>query len=148
MHQIGKQPELESGQLDGRAIECDARRARIEPQEPAFELRLGHARAAAQESPDPGDDLLHLERLGDIIVGPGIDARHLLAPAVARGQDQHRRLYVGPAPAFEDGQAVDLGQPQIEDDRVVGLGLAEIAPSSPSNAASAAYPASVSAATS
>ncbi len=110
MHQIGKQPELESGQLDRRAIECHPRRPGVQPQEPAIELRFGHARAAAQESADPGDDLLHLEGLGDVVVGAGIDACDLLAPAVARGQDQNGSLDVCPAPAIENAQPVNLRQ--------------------------------------
>jgi hypothetical protein len=67
---------------------------------------------------------MSVERLGDIIVGAGIEARDLVAPAIACSQNQHRKLAAGLAPALENGDAVDLGQAKIEHNRVIGLRVA------------------------
>jgi hypothetical protein len=48
------------------------------------------AGGAAQQRAHPRQHFLEMKRLGDIIVGAGIEALHLVAPAVARGEDQHR----------------------------------------------------------
>ena len=69
-----------------------------------------------------------MERLGDIIVGAGIDAGDLVAPAFARGEDQHRHLALVAAPLLEHAQAVLLRQAEIEHHGVVGLGVAEKMP--------------------
>ena len=81
---------------------------------------------AAQQSADARQHFLHVEGLGDIVVGAGIEALHLVAPAVARGEDEHRHLAVGAAPFLEHADAVDHRQAEIEHDRVIGFGLAEI----------------------
>jgi hypothetical protein len=47
---------------------------------------------AADQRPHARQHLLDVERLGHIVVGAGVDAGHLVAPAVARGQHQHRHL--------------------------------------------------------
>jgi hypothetical protein len=65
-----------------------------------------------------------MERLGDIIVGAGVDALDLVAPPVAGGQDQDRHRASGLAPGLEDRDAVAFGQADVEHDRVVGLGVA------------------------
>jgi hypothetical protein len=67
-----------------------------------------------------------MERLGDIIVGAGVEAVHLVAPAIARGQDQHRHHASAAAPGFQHRDAVHLRQADIEDDGVVRLALAEV----------------------
>jgi hypothetical protein len=70
-------------------------------------------------------ELLHVERLGEVVVGAGVHAGDLVAPAVAGGEDDHRHLAVGAAPLLEDGDAVHFRQADIENDDVVGLGVAE-----------------------
>ena len=83
------------------------------------------AGGAADQRAHPRQHLLDVEGLGDIVVGAGVDARHLVAPAVARGQDQHRHLAPVAAPVLEHADAVHLRQADIEHDGVVGLGVAE-----------------------
>jgi len=41
------------------------------------------SRGAADQRPQPRQQLFHVERLGEVIVGAGVDALHLVAPAVA-----------------------------------------------------------------
>ena len=80
---------------------------------------------AAHQRADAGQHFFHVEGLGDIVVGAGIDALHLVAPAVARGQQQHRHGLAGAAPFLEHRQPVHLRQADIEHHRVVGFGVAE-----------------------
>ena len=98
----------------------------FEPHRPAGELALGVADRAAQQRADARQHFLEMEGLGDIVVGAGVEALHLVAPAVARGQHQHRHGAAGAAPRLDHRDAVHLGQADVEDDRVVGLGLAEV----------------------
>ena len=98
----------------------------FEPHRPADEFALGVADRAAQQRAHARQHFLEMKRLGDIVVGAGVEALHLVAPAVARGQQQHRHGAAGAAPGFQHRNAVHLRQADIEHDRVVGLGLAEI----------------------
>ena len=83
------------------------------------------AGGAPQQRPQAGQHLLHVEGLGDIVVGSGVDALHLVAPAVARGEDQDRHRPPRLAPGLQHRDAVALGQADVEHDRVIGLGVAE-----------------------
>src|SRR5690606_32453133 len=56
--------------------------------------------------------------------GPGVDAGHLLAPVVARGEDQHRHGTAGVAPTLEHAQAIEQRQPEVKHNGVVGFGVA------------------------
>ena len=67
-----------------------------------------------------------MKGLGNIIVGPGIEALHLVAPAIARRQDQYRHGAAGAPPGFQHRDAVHFRQADVEDDGVVRLALAEI----------------------
>ena len=106
----------------------DAAGAGVEPHRPAVELALGVAGRAAQQRADARQHLLEMERLGDIVVGAGVEALHLVAPAVARGEDQHRHGAAGAPPGFQHRDAVHLRQADVEDHGVVGLALAEVMP--------------------
>ena len=67
-----------------------------------------------------------MEGLGDIIVGARIEPLHLVAPAVTRGQNEHRHLFLIAAPFLEHADAVQHGQAKVEDDCIIGLRLAQI----------------------
>ena len=84
--------------------------------------------AAPEQRADARQHLLHVEGLGDIIVGAGVHAGDLVAPALARREDEHRHLALVAPPLLEHAQAVFLGQAEIEHDGVVGLGIAEKMP--------------------
>ena len=78
-----------------------------------------------EKRPHPGQQLFHMKRFGDVIVCARIEALHLVAPAVAGGQDHDRHLAALPPPGVEHRDAVHVGQPEIEDRRVVRLGFAK-----------------------
>ena len=69
-----------------------------------------------------------MKGLGDIIVGAGIETLHLVAPAVARGEDQDRHRTAVAAPCLQHRNAVHLGQADIEHHRVIRFAVAEEMP--------------------
>ncbi len=83
---------------------------------------MGVAVAAAHQGVEPEEDLGGLEGLGHVVVGAGGEAGGLVGPAGAGGEHQHRQLEAVLAPLGEPAAAVAVGQAQVEDHRVVGLG--------------------------
>ena len=80
---------------------------------------------APQQGAKPGQQLLGMEGLGQIVVGPGVEARDLVRPGAARRQDQDRRGATFAPPAFQNRDPVNLGQAQIQHDRIIGFGVAQ-----------------------
>src|SRR3546814_2102021 len=79
------------------------------------------ARSATDERAQAGDQLLALERLGEVIVGARVQPRHLVRPAIARREDKHRESQSFLAPAIQHCQPVNLRQTKIQDNRVIAL---------------------------
>ena len=74
-------------------------------------------RRPAHRGPEPGQQLVHAERLGDVVVGAGVEGGHLVGLGVAHRQHDDRHL--GPAPQARDHlDAVDAGQAEVEDHHV------------------------------
>jgi len=72
---------------------------------------------AAQDSPQPGQEFFHRERLGDIVVGAGVERSDLVPRPGAARQDDDR----GPGPpaqSLDHLDAVHIGQPEVKDDRI------------------------------
>ncbi len=86
------------------------------------------AGGAAQQRADPGQDFLEMKRLCHVVVGAGVETLHLVAPAVARGEDQNRHRAPVAAPCLQHRNAVHLRQADVEHDGVIGLAVAEIMP--------------------
>ncbi|GCC46815.1 hypothetical protein chiPu_0030797, partial [Chiloscyllium punctatum] len=84
VHQIVEQIVFVRGQLDRVAVDGHALGAGVERYRPAHQLDLGMPGRAAQQRTDPRQHLLEMEGLGDIVVGAGVEALNLVAPAVAR----------------------------------------------------------------
>src|SRR5262245_42886857 len=125
VHEIGEQAVLVRGELDRVAVHAHAAGAGIEAHRAAIELALGVPGGAPQQRADARQHLLQVEGLGDVVVGAGVEALDLVAPAVAGGENEHRHGATGAAPGLEHRDAVHLGQADVEDDRVIGLALAE-----------------------
>src|SRR5262249_58874874 len=79
----------------------------------------------SQEGADAGQNLLEMKRLCDVVVGASVEALNLVAPAVARGQDEDRHCAAGAPPRLEHRDTVHLGQADIKDDRIIGFAFAE-----------------------
>ncbi len=92
---------------------------------------------SADEAAQPGGDLFHAERLGDVVVAAGADAGHPVLDRVAGGQEQHAdRRVECPQPA-QHLEAVDVGQPDVEHDdvRLERVGHSRAAPRARSSSA-------------
>jgi hypothetical protein len=81
---------------------------------------------ASHQGAQASQQFFGVKGLGEVVVGPGVDASDLFMPAVSCGQDQNRRCLAVTAPALQDGQAVQHGEPQIQHDRVIRLCRAEV----------------------
>src|SRR6185312_576892 len=105
MHEVAEQLILLRRELHRLATLGDLARARVEADVAGIELARRIARRAADQRAQAGDQLFGLEGLGEIIVGPRVEAGHLVRPAVARGKHQDGHLTPFLPPAVEDGQA-------------------------------------------
>src|SRR5690606_32072400 len=79
VHEIGKQPELVRGKLQRHAVHVRLRRLGVEPQRSAGQLGRGMARRTPDQRAHARQYLLDVERLGHVVVRPGVDARDLVA---------------------------------------------------------------------
>ena len=88
------------------------------------EVRRGDARLfgrrgrdAAERGPQAREELAHAERLGDVVVGTGVERGDLVALRLARREDDDG--HVGPAAEAGDHvEAGDVGEAEVEDDEV------------------------------
>ncbi len=69
-----------------------------------------------------------MERLGNVIVGACIEPGDFLASPIAGSEHQHRRGFFCRTPLFQHFDAVHHPQANIENDDVIGLGIAEKMP--------------------
>lgn len=95
------------------------------------------ALAAPQECLDPDHELLEIEGLGEVVVGAGVEAADLVLGAAEGREHQDGDLggaLVAPQ-ALTEGETVDLGEHQVEQDHIGavlnGKGLALDAVSGP-----------------
>ena len=73
------------------------------------------AGSAAGHRAQPGEQLVHAERLGDVVVGAGVEGVDLVEAVGPTGQHEDRD--VGPAAQpGDDLGAVHVGQAEVEDD--------------------------------
>ena len=73
---------------------------------------------AAEQGPDPGQQLVEGEGLGQVVVGAGVEAGDPVGHLVAGGEHEHRRA-VAPLPQqAADGQPVDPRHHHVEHDQV------------------------------
>src|SRR3954447_7109832 len=125
-HQVLEQLELALGELDVALAAADLVRVRVE-REIARGQRGGAARrAAAQQGAHPGEELLALERLDQVVVRAGVQPLDARLQCVAGGEHEDRDVTVG-AQALGDLEAVQAGQAEVEQDDVghVGAGIAQ-----------------------
>ena len=84
---------------------------------PAASGPAGDRRRPAQDGADPRLELGHPERLGQVVIGTGLEGQDLVHLAIPGGQDEDRG---GPAARtlLDHDQAVPVGQAQVEQDQV------------------------------
>src|SRR5689334_19586324 len=84
-----EQAVLERRQLDFGAVERYGLRGEIELEWPTAHAILRGAARAPQQGFDARAQLFRLKRLGQIVVGAGLETLDFVLPAPARGQDQN-----------------------------------------------------------
>jgi hypothetical protein len=71
----------------------------------------------AQSDADPGQQFVHPERLGQVVVGAGIEGGDLVVLPPARRDDDDR--HAAPAPHFPGHiDAIAVGQPEVKQDHL------------------------------
>src|SRR5262245_47537624 len=80
-----QQPIFGRGQLDRIPADRHARTSRVDAQRSDFYVGRRDARRAAQQRAQARQQLLGVERLGNIIVGARIEARDFVTPAITSG---------------------------------------------------------------
>src|SRR3954470_18989907 len=118
-HQVLEQLELARREVDPALVPEDLARVRVEAQVGHDQRGAAAGRAAAQERPQPGEQLLALERLVQVVVGARVEPRDAVVEAVARGEHQDRDVTATAQPA-RDLDAIELRQTEVEHD-CVGL---------------------------
>ena len=78
----------------------------------------GRRRRPAQLGLDARQQLHHLERLGDVVVGAELQADDLVDDLAARGQHDHRRLDAAAAQLAQHVEAVHPRQHHVEQDEI------------------------------
>ncbi|MNI64125.1 hypothetical protein D3C73_1195450 [compost metagenome] len=114
-HQVLQHLVLVAGEVDIAAGHADGLRCQIQGNRTAFQGRLAPACGAAQQRVDAGQQLFHMERLDQVIVGALLQALDLVLPARTRGQDQHRELLAFVAQGLDQLHARHLGQAKVDD---------------------------------
>ena len=66
-----------------------------------------------------------MKGLGEIVISAGVKPGHLLTPGTACREDQDGGGDMPSSPTLQHRHAVDLGQAQIQNDRIIGLSLAQ-----------------------
>ena len=92
---------------------------------PDAEFRRKLSAGSADERSQTREHFFHPKWLRDVVVGAAVNALHLLVPAAAGGQKQHRHDQAVVPPSPQHGEPVDTGEPKVEDHRVVVFRPAE-----------------------
>src|SRR6478735_3788217 len=114
-HHVLEQPIFEGGEFDRRAVELHRLRARVEMDGSALEDGRRPATRAAHQRLHARQDFLEVIRLGDVVVGAGLQPFDLVLPAIARRQDQDREFLAAGAQLADELEARELGQAEIDD---------------------------------
>src|SRR3954453_6760005 len=120
--QLRQEVELRTGQCDVLAVSGDGASGEVDDDGPEMEPG-GFVRTAsgtAESCPDAGDELWHLERLLDVIVGAGFEPDDDV-DGVGAGRQHHDRNGRGPADLAADLEAVDAREHDVEEHEVGGF---------------------------
>ena len=123
-----EEPELGRRQVGAGPVHVCLDVARIEPELLDVDLlaaaRLLRARAASGGGGDPGDELLHRERLDEVVVRAELERVDPVVLGSARADDDDRGADALAARLLDHAPTVDAGEHQVED-ADVGLLVAE-----------------------
>ncbi len=125
-----QKPELRRRQVGALAVHVRLHLVRVDPQ--LLDLnrlaahRLQRPRAPSRLSLDPGHELLHRERLDEVVVGADLERVHAIVLRAARRDDDDRRADALAANGLDEVPAVEPGQHEVED---ADVGVLEAEPS-------------------
>ncbi len=115
--------EFARGEGDGFAGAGDAAVADVHVEIGDLEeVGGGGIGGAAAEGFDAGDEFIHREGFREVVVGAGLETFHAVLDFAARGEDEDARSGASLTEAGEDGEAVEGGKVEIEDEKIVGVG--------------------------
>ena len=126
--------ELAPREVDARP--CSSRRSRRRVHHKVADLvDRGPAGTAPVQRPDPGQKLVELERLGQVVVGSRIETLDTVCDLSPRREQEHGDVPTGAAQRSHDLGARHTGQHPIEQHHVVlaGRGRGESRPGAPSS---------------
>src|SRR5215831_47831 len=119
-HQILEQRELAGLELDFLATARDGTRQQVDDKLADGETcGLGRPARAAYERVNPGYELGEDERLGHVVIAPGVQTANAIVDRPFRAEYDHWRGQLVPAELFDQGQPVQLGQHDVDDRGVV-----------------------------
>jgi hypothetical protein len=121
-HQEPQQLELGDGQIDRLPRPRDLVRVLVQDQVADHELRARPARRRdsrpAHQPTKSGQQLLHRERLGDVVVRAGGDPGDAVLDRVASGEEQDAHGRVRLSKMSQHVQSRHVGQPHVQHDDV------------------------------
>jgi hypothetical protein len=88
----------------------------------------GGVGAAPLQGAQPGEEFVERERLGEVVVGAGVQAGDAIGDLAAGGQHEHRDPVPGSPQPLADGDTVQAGQHHVEHDRVETAGRRGVQP--------------------
>jgi D-alanyl-D-alanine carboxypeptidase/D-alanyl-D-alanine-endopeptidase (penicillin-binding protein 4) len=119
VHEQLEQQELGARQLDPPRAAVDLVGARVELEvREAQDLAVLLPPGAAQQGAQPREQLLERERLGQVVVGAGLEPGDAVGHPVARRQHQHRRAVARVAHPPAHLEPVELRHEHVEQHRV------------------------------
>ena len=121
-HQHFQHAELARRQLERFATQRCATAGGVELERAVREHRAAARLAAADQRAQARLELGQIEGLGEVVVGAEVEALDALVEGVVGGEHQHRHARAAVAQPAQHFEAAELGQPQVEDHHVVGLG--------------------------
>jgi hypothetical protein len=120
-HEVLEEGELARRQVDRAPVAHHAPRRGVELQVADPKDRGALGGPAAHERAQARQQLGERERLGQVVVGAGVEPRDPVGHRVARREHENGAPSAGLAQPAADLEAVDVGQHQVENDRVVGV---------------------------
>ena len=111
--------ELLRGEVEALIVDAGGMAEAVEGDRPVAEHLEALGAAAPLQRPDPGEQLVEVERLREVVVGAGVEAAHHVLDGVARGEHQDRRVATFTPQLGRDLEPVLLGKHHVEQDDVV-----------------------------
>src|SRR2546426_10914023 len=104
---ISQKLELAGRQIDSNSLPCDGSAATVYPDRPEMVypcLHLRIVRRSSQQRLNPGEQLLHVKRLGYVVIGSGSQSFDFVFGLALGGQHQNGRGETIPAdfPSFDE----------------------------------------------